>query len=298
MARIPVRWKLAGLVRRFMPDVRGRDRILSLLTRDIPPPSGLTTGQFGPGLRYEFDLTTDTELPNLFFLQYEKPSLAPILEATLRPGDRMYDIGANIGIYSLWGSRLVGEGGRVFSFEPVPNTRAMLERLIDQNGCSNIVVIPNAVGAAAGQIRLQVLPGISGLSSATRPLEGATDIEVESISIDDFIRDNPSPTVVKIDVEGFELEVLRGMQATIEEHRPLVISEMIPTEGSSERPVKELLDIAGEHGYEVFNLDRRGLTNLTTELTPTTNVLLAHPEQHEDELRRLSALKYRRNQTL
>ena len=96
-----LRWMLAGQLRR-VPEFRGRDRISLMLIGGIPAPDGVHKGVFGPGLRYEARYRDDGSLSDLFLLQYEAPSLAPILEAVLRPGMVFFDVGANIGIYTGW----------------------------------------------------------------------------------------------------------------------------------------------------------------------------------------------------
>ena len=84
--QIPWRWRLAGLVR-SLPEVRGNDRLISLVLSDSLPPDGVHEGNFGPDLQYKFRYRDDGSLVEFFFLQYREPVLAPILETALEPGD-------------------------------------------------------------------------------------------------------------------------------------------------------------------------------------------------------------------
>lgn len=123
--RLPTtRWHAAGTLLRVLPEVRGKDRIVSLMRGSKTPPSlaaSPITVRFGPGLVATVDVGRDGSFADMFFIQFRKPALVPVLEAVLMPGAVFLDIGANVGVYSLWAARLVGDNGRVYAFEPVPD---------------------------------------------------------------------------------------------------------------------------------------------------------------------------------
>src|SRR2546426_6084870 len=96
---VPWRWRLAGLLRRA-PEFRGRDWFARLLPGRAQPPDGVHEGVFGPGLYFRVRYRDDDSLVELFFLQFEQPSLAPILGEALQRGGTFFDVGANIGIYA------------------------------------------------------------------------------------------------------------------------------------------------------------------------------------------------------
>lgn len=139
-------------------------------------------------------------------------------KAAVRPGSIVLDIGANLGAYTVLFAQWVGTTGRVFAFEPAPASRAALERQIALNGVgASVAVRPEAVSASSGARRFRA-DGIRGdnrlISRAAASIDQAIDVPVTSI--DDFCaREGLVPDVLKLDVEGAELEALRGARRTI-----------------------------------------------------------------------------------
>lgn len=174
------------------------------------------------------------------------------LRRHLGPGGVLYDIGANLGFFSVLGTRLAGATGRVFAFEPVPSNAAAIRRHVDLNRLQNVSVLELAVGARSGRGMLSVPEdaGWAHLESYAPDREVPSKVEVEVASVDELLEGGriAPPTVVKIDTEGAELEVLRGMTATIGRHAPAIVCEM------HGRNV-DFVALAEELGYAVSNLD-------------------------------------------
>ena len=142
-----------------------------------------------------------------------------LLELLLRPGMRFIDIGANVGYYTLLAAQCVGSRGRVDSFEPHDALRSMLEHGVQANGFTQIHVRPEAVTASTGSVALYPFSDVNeGVSSTIA--HSATEREgivVPAISLDDWVLQHTEGIgarvdVIKIDVEGAELEVFAGMQ--------------------------------------------------------------------------------------
>jgi FkbM family methyltransferase len=158
----------------------------------------------------------------------------------------VYDCGANVGFFSLILANLVGPSGRVFAFEPSPESLGCLRLLPGLNGFPHLAVIPEAVWERTETLRFaQTEPGSS---SVTDRVEGAYGtpapehgIAVPAVALDDFVygRGNPPPQFIKVDVEGSEGKVLAGARRLLAEHRPDL-----------------LLEIHGEPGREVWSLLR------------------------------------------
>jgi FkbM family methyltransferase len=139
--------------------------------------------------------------------------------SVVRPGDVVLEAGANVGAYTVLFADWTGSGGRVIAFEPDPAAFAGLQRHIELNHFGDRV---NAVASAVSDGLETRLPlamgsssGISRMAPGGAP-PGMTIAEVAAVSIDAFCRENRiRPNVIKVDVEGAELAVLRGARATI-----------------------------------------------------------------------------------
>jgi FkbM family methyltransferase len=139
-------------------------------------------------------------------------------KSDIASGDTVLDVGANLGAYAVLFGQWVGPAGRVFAFEPAPEARRGLERHVALNGLDDrIVVRPEAMSEREGTVRFRA----SGPHGDNRIMkidgdDAADRIDVVTTSIDVFCRErNLQPRFIKVDVEGAELDVLRGARATI-----------------------------------------------------------------------------------
>lgn len=141
-------------------------------------------------------------------------------KSDIAAGDTVLDVGANLGAYTVLFGQWVGLKGRVFAFEPAPESRRGLERHVALNGLQDrIVVRPEAVAEGEGIVRFRAAgpQGDNRIIRESSAMDAAHDrIDVPTTSIDAFCRDrNLRPQFIKVDVEGAELDVLRGARATI-----------------------------------------------------------------------------------
>lgn len=187
----------------------------------------------------------------------------PVQEALQRhttPGSVVFDIGANVGFFTVLAARLVGADGRVFAFEPVPENAAQIRRNAGLNRLDNITVVEKAVTdtAGRGQLVLARYSGGAALSTAERPPDATDAVTVDLVTIDGAIRggDIAPPSVVKIDVEGAEIEVLRGMTETLRAHRPTVICEIDgPAESAVTEKLSACIEFVERLGYRTTMLE-------------------------------------------
>ena len=165
-----------------------------------------------------------------YALGTNEPPVQNALAACLKPGDVFYDIGANVGFFTIIGAKLVGNAGHVYAFEPVPANAALVRRNAQLNQFSNITVFEQAVSASSGKAELLVAhySGGSTLSVADTPPDLKDRMMVDIVAIDDLITQKAilPPTMIKIDVEGAELEALRGMTETIKTYQPIILYEI------------------------------------------------------------------------
>jgi len=134
---------------------------------------------------------------------------------SVKAGDTVFDIGANVGYYTVLASKLVGKKGRVYAFEPDPRNLELLKRNLMINQCTNVDVIPFVVGESVGSTYLRQDLSNPGESSVSE--NGRNSIFVNSISIDTFVNQKKIKRidVIKVDVEGAEVDVIKGGRETL-----------------------------------------------------------------------------------
>jgi FkbM family methyltransferase len=170
----------------------------------------------------------------LFAYGYFEPSLTSYILRELEPGGTFYDVGAHQGYFTRLAALAVGREGAVHSFEPTPSTFGLLEA--NTRGLSNVKVNQAAVSDATGEAQLV---DFGPARSAYNSLFGATseavqdlrraprrDVVVPAITLDDYVRTGPRPDFVKIDAEGAEFDIVRGMRRILEEDRPKLSLEV------------------------------------------------------------------------
>jgi FkbM family methyltransferase len=135
------------------------------------------------------------------------------------------DIGANIGYFTLLAASLVGEEGKVFAFEPVPQNYALLVKNIELNGFKNAIPVQKAVSNHTGEVEFFMDSVALGHSSLFSVSENLTEpIVVDAISLDEFFKDGECAIdIIKMDVEGAEMTVLLGMAKILENNDDLKI---------------------------------------------------------------------------
>ena len=220
------------------------------------------------GYRMELDLANWSERLTWFLGRYHDLSLQRALQLVLRPGDAFVDIGANLGMLSLLARHLVGPKGAVLACEPNPRLVGRVERTLRQNRLDGVEVLGLAVSDAPGSARLFEYAGHAGWGSLSPDgppgAPRTASWTVPCRTGDELLaqREPARPLVVKIDVEGHEVAVLRGLDRTLATRRPLVFCEVVDAHlrraGASAAALqRELL----RHGYRGFELAdrRRGL---------------------------------------
>jgi len=160
-----------------------------------------------------------------------EPKVQSVLEKHLRPGMIFYDLGANIGLFSLLAARLIGETGKVFSFEPDPEIAARLRRNIARNAFTNISVVQSGVWSFSGNCNFIVADPCSpdrgiGKFAELSERDDMPGTLTPCVSLDDFIQTAPPPDAIKCDIEGAEVEAFRGAEKLLESSRPWIVCEM------------------------------------------------------------------------
>jgi FkbM family methyltransferase len=188
--------------------------------------------------------------------------------ALLSAGDVVFDLGANVGLYSLLAALRVGYTGQVIAFEPLARNLQYLRAHLQLNDVHNVTVVQKAVSDRTGSALFR-----EAQSASMGCLNGGGTLAVQTITLDDFLRSGaPAPQCIKIDVEGAEGNVLAGGQETLAKHCPIVF---VATHARSlhERCVDELR----VHGYVCEEIERPDLdSSLQQEDTWRAEILAVH----------------------
>lgn len=159
-----------------------------------------------------------------YLLGASEPDLQEVLQKHICPGDVVYDVGANVGFFTLVAARLATRKGRIYAFEPIDANVRALRRNLELNGIQHAEVVETVIRNTCAAARMSL-----SNNQATPHLADHGDdlVSVQSTTIDAFVAaGHRPPTVVKIDVEGAENLVLAGMPETLRQHRPMIVCEL------------------------------------------------------------------------
>jgi FkbM family methyltransferase len=183
-----------------------------------------------------------------------------VMRRYLHSGDTCIDVGGHLGYYCLLMSKIVGPAGHVISFEPVPANMSVLKENIALNNITNVELVNSALGERPGTVslicpenfELSWTPSIRGYN-----VQGARNsIDVPIDTLDTFLqRGGHKPTVIKIDVEGAELDVLSGAVETLRTMRPTVLLEI---HGWGDAVSDQILALFSSVGYRTSVTGTRG----------------------------------------
>ena len=186
-----------------------------------------------------------------------------------------FDVGANVGLYT-WEVRKVCPHRKILAFEPDPENIKLLEKTLRGANLQNVEICKCALSNQLAEVSFFQ----DNLTSATGCVAGkdkpwieqylngsANEIRVKTETLDSIVRKDRTPSLIKIDVEGHEVEVLQGARNTIREAKPLMIIESFPPKQST------VLSLLHELGYRSMDADRH------TSMNPkTTNLFAWHPQ--------------------
>lgn len=178
-----------------------------------------------------------------------------------------YDLGASIGYISLLMAR---KAKVVYAFEPSAHAAAELRKHATANRLDNIIVVPSPVSDTVRTVSFTVNDNAYGSRIASERSKWPT-IELTSITLDDFVKNHPSPDFMKIDVEDEEARVLQGARSILRERRAKICCEL-----HSEQSAKEVQQTLSEYGYKITDLNGRAI-EISGPVIPGDLQILAVP---------------------
>lgn len=276
-----IRKSLAKLIWKYFdatPAHPGRG--LLLRAADWLDPNGRPR-EVAPDVRFLLRLSNPVDM-EYWKRTYEAEDDARAFLNLLGPGMTVVDVGANYGLYTLQAARAVGPTGRVLAFEPAPHVYARLADHVRLNGAANVTTHPVAVSDREGTATFH-LGRNDSVGSLLRPTAGRA-VEVPTTTLDAFLAAHGVGRVdaVKVDAEGAELLVLRGMRGLLARpHKPILFCEYnFPALAAAGTSAAELFDFTLAHGYAA-HLIENGRLRPVAELAapdrrhtePTSNYL-------------------------
>jgi FkbM family methyltransferase len=168
---------------------------------------------------------------------------------TLRPGDIVLDVGANIGWFAVFFDRLAPAGAEVFAFEPDPVNYELLAHNLAANGCRKVTPVQRAVSDVRRTSRLYLYPDKNRGRHSLVPSEGREVLDVEAITLDGFLGERaPRARFMKMDIEGHEYAALAGARELLR-HLPALLMEYSPGLYPAGGGKAEILALLFGHGF-------------------------------------------------
>ncbi len=251
---------LRTYLRRF-PVTEGKGLAYRTLAARLLPAAREVTVAVAPGFRMALDLGEMAQREIYYFGTYERKESA-LVRRLLRPGDAVWDVGANVGYYTLLAAACVGPEGRVVAFEPFSAAAKRLEANVRLNGFDHVRCVQAAVADTEGSATLfhdGAQP--DGVASLFRTGRDLLEITCATVSLDRFQAESGerSPRLVKVDVEGAEMAVLTGAAGLLSgADAPMLLVEMeeshVTWRGATRADVQEMLS---QRGYVALELQGR-----------------------------------------
>jgi len=179
-----------------------------------------------------------------------EPRTTQFIKDNLKPGQIFVDVGANVGYYTLLASKIVGNSGKVYAFEPLELSWTVLSKNLGMNELKNVIVFFMALSNNSGLKTKFYTGNIPGHASTIGTEELTVEVEVNNDIFDRInLKEQIAPDMIKIDVEGSQLEVLKGMKDILSTEKELTVI----VEDFSGVAVEWLVDT---YGFEVVNTER------------------------------------------
>ena len=215
--------------------------------------------------------------------KYENAEIS-FLKKYIKPGFTVVDIGANIGLHSLYMCKLVGEQGFVHSFEPFQKNFKSLKRNISLNHFQNIALENIAVSDSASGIEVFYNSDTHNLGAVTMFPENQSYSErVNSITLDHYAHEKSIKKIdfVKIDIEGGEYPALMGMKKILISHSPILLIEIEPKILSRTPYTEEnIINFLSENNYTLYSIDENGNLSKNKNLRKSFNFVFLQNNSH------------------
>lgn len=255
---------LVWLYCRVIPVEKGKGRLMVKTRRLVTPYKAVSS--LPQGGKIKTDLSDHVQR-HIYFLGYYERRITDLVIQTLGSGDTFVDVGANVGYYTVIAGVLVGSGGGVHSFEPIPAIYEALQENVTLNGLDNVRLNRAALFEKEEELEIY-LPGEAnnGWGSMVKrpsPYHPGPAVRCPALSLDNYLRQAGIDDIrlIKLDIEGAELFALRGMQGVLSSAKPPdLICEADPEllEEAGHTPT-DVIQFMESFGYQTRKIDRSNL---------------------------------------
>lgn len=192
-----------------------------------------------------------------------EPTETELVKKYVKKGDTVLDIGGHIGYYTLLFAKLVGETGKVFAFEPNPESFSLLKKNVEVNGYYHVTLVQKAVAHETGKTKLYIVKYKNFPTDCIiwDPGGGATFIEVDTVRLDDYFKGrNVKVDFIKMDVDGAEGGVLQGIDNLLKQNYGVkIILEIWPIAQAQYGVSSEVcLNFLVKRGFTLYNITEQG----------------------------------------
>ena len=243
---------------RWCPITDGKSSLLRLTKDWITPEDPIAVFETKYGFQLKANLANPEHQYLYFYGTHDERYIITKLLRIIEPGNICWDIGANIGFYTCLLASQVGDTGAVVAFEPAARTCGYLHENVSLNRFTNVTVVNKGIGDKVEQRHLYYSE--AGLAEGTASLKytdrRTTSERVTLDTIDNIFRELSAPDFVKIDVEGYQLEVLKGGEYYLKTHAPLLMAELKDVGETNRSAFEEIEDYISDLGYQLYEIEK------------------------------------------
>lgn len=198
----------------------------------------------------------------LSIFKIHEPAETELIKKEVKKGDIVIDIGAHIGYFTLLFAKLVGKNGKVFAFEPDPTNFAILKKNIELNGYKNVTLVQKAVSDKIGKTNLHLSEDNDGDHTIYDKKDNRPSIVVSVTRLDDYFKNKKDKiNFIKVDTEGVELKVIKGMPDLLKKNKNIKILTEFWANGIKKAGIepKEILNVLIKKNFKIYQVNEQNI---------------------------------------
>jgi FkbM family methyltransferase len=233
------------------------------------------------GFKILLDLSKEVDR-NIYLNDFENNTI-DFFKKSLKKGMTVFDIGANIGIYSLIASNKIKKEGKVFSFEPSDWAYKRLLHNIKFSKYSNIIINNTGIADNTGELKFYVCEDDAYNSIGNTPMKNIIGVNTINVfSLDDYVSMNniKKVDIIKVDTEGAEFLVFKGAEKTLKKHAPIIFFEYNPhaVKGFNYSSL-DAINLIKSHGYRCYEFVENELVEIKDNIIKSFDIIASKDKQ-------------------